>query len=178
MVQRAEDRPPGGSARPSATHIPIPSPRILVCRRQGGSAGSVLFIIGRRDGRYLSGGRCDLRGSRSDWPFLVDDRGPVEADSRNARCSCCGELDIRLLASSLAPQHQRSTGDGDRKYWICIASVDPRGGFEPPLTDSESAVLPLDDRGTSPGSGFDEPERAAERIGRSRDSQAEKCRLR
>ena len=25
--------------------------------------------------------------------------------------------------------------------------VDPRGGFEPPYTDSESAVLPLDDRG-------------------------------
>ncbi len=25
--------------------------------------------------------------------------------------------------------------------------VDPRGGFEPPLTGSEPAVLPLDDRG-------------------------------
>ena len=27
-------------------------------------------------------------------------------------------------------------------------ALDPRGGFEPPLTDSESAVLPLDDRGS------------------------------
>lgn len=25
--------------------------------------------------------------------------------------------------------------------------MDPRGGFEPPYTESESAVLPLDDRG-------------------------------
>ena len=31
--------------------------------------------------------------------------------------------------------------------------MDPRGGFEPPLTESESAVLPLDDRGSDVNDG-------------------------